>query len=428
MDYSQTPILDQNYYRGVNSVTVQRWISDGQRDLFVKMLKPLMDMNSGWLFYEIDDMMFDGTFLGTEEEKKKLIEKYGDLLGNSIPLFNRGRGAFEGERVQSNIRTMLNAADFVTVTTDYLKHVYHDFYGIPLENIIAVPNFLPKWWIGDRYRPKDKLEQFKANQRKPRIGIVSSLSHYNVDGARMTKEGRAVRKQPQPDGSVKWFDENKQEVPEAGTLPIVDDIDAVLDCIRETVDDFQWVFFGYCPPALRDLAQKKKIEVHGGAYIMNYPSVFDGLKLQAVVAPINPVGFNFCKSFIKYMEAAALGVPCFATKCLPYDRVMPERQLFTDGADLKEKLMKLKFQTSSGAYQSMIENQWKWLTSEHKEGDYLCKGYFLEDNLSVFVERFRLRQKAIPVSLDIFVRQYEERVKKEKENVIFKKGEILITR
>lgn len=122
-----------------------------------------MDMNSGWLVYEIDDMMFDGTFLGTEEEKKKLVEKYGNLLENSIPLFNRGRGAFEGERVQNNIRTMLNAADFVTVTTDYLKNVYHDFYGVPLENIIAVPNFLPKWWIGDRYRPKDKLEQFKTN-------------------------------------------------------------------------------------------------------------------------------------------------------------------------------------------------------------------------------------------------------------------------
>ena len=99
MDYSQTPILDKNYYRGMNSVTVQRWISDGQRELFIKMLKPLMDMNSGWLIYEIDDMMFDGTFLGTEDEKKKLIEKYGDLLGNSIPLFNRGRGAFEREHV-----------------------------------------------------------------------------------------------------------------------------------------------------------------------------------------------------------------------------------------------------------------------------------------------------------------------------------------
>ena len=74
------------------------------------------------------------------------------------------------------------------------------------------------------------------------------------------------------------------------------------------------------------------------------------------MAPINPIGFNFCKSFIKYMEAAALGVPCFATNCLPYSRVMPEKQLFTDGADLKEKLMHLKFQTSAGAYSKIIDS------------------------------------------------------------------------
>ena len=263
----------------MQSVTVQRWISDGQRDLILKFMKPLMDANCGWLVYEIDDMMFDGTFIGTEEERKALEAKYGDLQQCSIPLFNRGRGSFEGEAVQRNIKTMLNAADFVTVTTDYLKHVYHDFYGVPLENIVAIPNFLPKWWIGDRYRPKDKLEQFQKNKNKPRIGIVSSLSHYNVDGVRRTAAGRAVRKRRDSDGSVKWFDEKGVEVPEADTLPIADDIDAIIGCIRETVDDFQWVFFGYCPPSLRDLVDKRKIETHGGTYIMNYPSTFDRLGL-----------------------------------------------------------------------------------------------------------------------------------------------------
>ena len=412
----------------MQSVTVQRWISDGQRDLFLKFLRPLMDANCGWLVYEIDDMMFDGTFLGTKDERRALEAKYGDLQQCSIPLFNRGRGSFEGESVQRNIKAMLNAADFITVTTDYLKHVYHDFYGVPLENIIAVPNFLPKWWIGDRYRPKDKLQQFTQNKAKPRIGIVSSLSHYNVDGVRRTAAGRAVRKKQYPDGQLKWFDEKGTEIPEKDAIPIADDIDAIIDCIRETVDDFQWVFFGYCPVSLRDLVERKKIEVHGGTYIMNYPSVFDNLKLQAVVAPINPIGFNFCKSFIKYMEAAALGIPCYATKCLPYDRVMPERQLFKDGADLKEKLMQLKFNTSGGAYLKMVEQQWQWLTSRHKEGDFLCNGFFLEDNLGLFLDRFRLRQKSVPVSLDVFVKQYEERKRRERENVIFKKGEVLITR
>ena len=72
---------------------------------------------------------------------------------------------------------MLLAADFVTVTTDYLKEVYHDFYDVPLENIIAVPNLLPRYLFGDRYDPERKLKQFSSNKANPRVGIVSSLSN-----------------------------------------------------------------------------------------------------------------------------------------------------------------------------------------------------------------------------------------------------------
>ena len=426
-DYSQTPIGDQEYYRGMTSVTVQRWISDGQRNLFCGMIKPLMDNSCGWAVYEIDDMMFDGTFTGTGEEKKALEAKYGDLRNYSIPLFNRGRKAFEGEAVQRNIRQMLNAADFVTVTTDYLKQVYHDFYGVPLRNIVAFPNFLPKWWIGDRYRPGDKLEQFKANKARPRVGIISSLSHYNVDGTRSDGEGHACRRVGRPDGSFSWVNEAGEEVPEERTQEIADDIDAIVDCIRRTAREFQWVFLGYCPPKLKDLADAGVVEAHGGTFLTNYPSAIDNLRLQAIVAPINPIGFNFCKSFIKYMECSALGVPCFATRCLPYDRVMPDRQLFSGGEELEEKLRKLKF-ASAGAYQDMLGSQWKWLTSKHREGDFDCNGFFLEDNMSLFVDRFRLRQKTIPVLFSKFVQKYAERKAQQARDVIFKNDNILITK
>ena len=94
-----------------------------------------MDANSGWLIYEIDD----------------------NMASQHIPKFNRGRAAFESPQIQENIRLMLNAADFVTVTTDYLKNFYHEHYGVPLENIISIPNLLPKWWFGDRYDPEKKV-------------------------------------------------------------------------------------------------------------------------------------------------------------------------------------------------------------------------------------------------------------------------------
>ena len=65
------------FYKGMNSVTIQRWIADDHVDVVKTFLKPLCDSQGGWLIYEIDDNMSD---------------KY-------IPLFNRGRKAFEGEKI-----------------------------------------------------------------------------------------------------------------------------------------------------------------------------------------------------------------------------------------------------------------------------------------------------------------------------------------
>lgn len=406
VDYSQTPILDQNYYKGMTSVTIQRWISDQQLTLVTKFLKPLCDANSAYLVYEIDDAMSD----------------------KDIPLFNRGRGAFEGEKVQSNIKAMLQAADFVTVTTDYIKQYYHKNYDVPLENIIAIPNLLPKYLFGDRYSKDVKLAQFRKNKQKPRIGIVSSLSHYNVDDVREDENGKAVRKSKNAEGKEVWLNEKKEEVSEASIKKITDDLDEIVSCIRETVNDFNWVFFGFCPPKLNDLVKAGKIEVHGGTAIMNYPSILEQLQLQAIVAPIKDMEFNRCKSFIKYMEAAAIGVPLFASNYLPYNRIMPKAQLFDDGAQLKAKLQQLKF-ASTGIYEDIIERQWKWLNSPTHEGDFSLKSYWLEDNLSIWLDMFRLRQKTLPVSIAKFSEQYEARKKEAEKNTIYK-GEdgVTITR
>lgn len=384
---------------------MQRWLSDQQRDIFCKFLKPLMDQHQGWLVYEIDD----------------------NMSGKDIPMFNRGRQAFESPTVQENIRKMLNEADFVTVTTDYLKQFYHRNYGVPLENIIAIPNLLPRYLFGDRYDPARKAKQFGKNKARPRVGIVSSLSHFNVEGVRVDADGNACRRQKKPDGKEIWINEKGAEVDYAATSEVVDDIDAILDCITSTVDDFQWVFFGYCPPKLAELAKAKKIEVHGGSPIYNYASAFHNLGLQAVVAAVNPIEFNFCKSFIKTMECAALGVPCFATNCLPYSRVMPREMTFGTSAELKEKLLRMKV-LSPDRYRDIIEAQWKWLNSPHDEGDFHINSFWAEDNLRIYADLYRLRRKGYTVSLAQFVKQYDEHRRLEAENTIFKNENILITR
>lgn len=393
--YTQTPILDQNYYKGITSVTIQRWIADQQLSIVQRFLKPICDANSAWLIYEIDDNMSD----------------------KHIPLFNRGRKAFEGKHVQNNIKEMLNAADFVTVTTDYIKEFYHKEYGVPLDNILAIPNLLPRYLFDDYYNVNKKIEQFKQYKNKPRIGIVSSLSHYNVDNTRVDNDGLAVRQQQQ-NGQIVWVNEENKIIPEELTHVITDDLDEIIDCIRSTVNDFQWVFFGFCPPKLNDLVQAKKIEVHSGKPIMNYASTFNSLNLQAVIAPIKDMEFNRCKSFIKYMEAAALGIPLFASNSLPYSRIMPTEQLFSTSNELKQKLIKLKFM-SAGAYQKIIEAQWKWLNTPCHEGSFNINNYWLEDNINLWVDLFRLRQKTLTISLNSFYSQYTAQLEQEKKNLIY---------
>ena len=177
--------------------------------------------------------------------------------------------------------------------------------------------------------------------------------------------------------------------------------------------------FGYCPPQIKDLAEQKKIEVHGGVPLLNYASVFYQLQLQAVVSPIKKTEFNLCKSHIKTMECAALGVPLFATNCLPYSRVMDRSQLFDTSDELKSLLLKLKF-SSVKAYKDVIERQWKWLNSPCHEGDFDIRNYWLEDNLqNVWIPIFKMRQKGLNISLKGFIEQYEKRKEDEKKRTLF---------
>lgn len=377
-------------------MTIQRWISDQQRDIVEKLLKPVTEQNRSWLIYAIDDAMHY----------------------DEIPLFNRGRQAFANDRIQDNIRYMLNVSDLVVVTTDHIKQYYHEKYGVPLQNIVAVPNLLPRWWFGDRFDPMRKVEQFGKFHKKPRIGIISSLSHYNIDGFRLSKDGKACRLVNDEQGNPTWKDQDDKDVKFEDTMEIQDDLDLICDMIRKTVNDFQWVFFGYAPPKLTDLTQAKKIEVYPGVPILNYPSQIEHLQLQAVVAPIIDMEFNRCKSHIKYLECCASGIPLFASNMLPYSNVMKREYLFDDAAELEKKLRKLK-SSNSGTYRKIIDDNWRWLNSPMRDGDFNIKNGWLEDNINIWVDMFRLKSKAPTCSLRLYCEQRERLEKERQENLLF---------
>jgi len=82
-------------------------------------------------------------------------------------------------------------------------------------------------------------------------------------------------------------------------------------------------------------------------------------------------------------------------------------------------LMKLKFE-STHIYKDTIERQWKWLNSPCHEGDFDLKNFWLEDNIGIWLNLFKLRQKTLNIGLQHFETQYQARKQQEKENLIFK--------
>jgi hypothetical protein len=128
--------------------------------------------------------------------------------------------------------------------------------------------------------------------------------------------------------------------------------------------------------------------------------------------------FNRCKSHIKFLECCASGIPLFASNYLPYSGVMKRDFLFDNENELKEKLLKLKFM-SAGAYRSIIEENWRWFNSPKIDGDFNIKNGWLEDNLGIWIDLFRLKPKAPTCSMQLYWQHKQEEERNHRENTIF---------
>ena len=384
--------VDQNFYRGASMVMVQRLADENGKILINQFLKPLGHAFGFWTIYNIDDAMH-----------------YKD-----IPLYNRGRAAFLGDDTQERIGEMLRESDFILTTTSYIKEYYHRVYDVPLDHIIALPNLLPRWWAGSLYDKDEKARQFiesRKHKNRPRVGFVSSLSHFNLDNVHRIKDGSGggAYKTVLPNGAEIWRNDNGEVITDTSAIERApDDLDLIEKTIRETVDDVHWVIMGYAPPSLSDLLNAGKIEYVPSIDIINYPKRLNELCLQAVVAPLQDQEFNRCKSNIKYLECAATGIYLFASDIITYNRFLPEHQLFKTSSDLTAKIKYFAYQMSTGAYTSAIERQWRWLNSPADEGDFKLKNWWMEDNFEIWLSLFRMQHKSATVSFKMFRETYEK--------------------
>lgn len=296
-------ILDPKFYIGLRMVKLQRQVNDIQAQFFLNFLKPLSESLGFYIVYEVDDVI-----------------TYED-----IPPYNIAKSAYDNKQFFINVKNMLNASDFITVTTVYLKNHYVKKYEINPDKILVIPNYLPRWWIGETYQgPEHQMRLYDENIKKPRIGFPCSSSHFDLKG------------------------QNNY----------IDDFTHIVDFIKSTVNKYQWVFIGGIPKQLEKEAIDKKIEVHHPSDLLNYPRELWMKKLNAIIAPLQDNEFNRAKSNIKLLESWSLGIPCIAQNLICYNQYTD--MVFNNVNDLQNQLDNLfkdrnKYKKIIKEYRSIID-------------------------------------------------------------------------
>lgn len=340
-------IGDPNFFKDVRMVRLQRQVNDAQCQYFLKFLKPLSDQFGFWLVYEIDDV----------------------ISHDEIPPYNMGRKAYENKQFFANVKNMLNAADIITVTTERLKQFYVETYDIQPDKFLVIPNYLPRWWVGESYNLDNRVNSFKENIKKPRIVFPMSSSHFDVGG----------------------INDNQ------------DDFTQMCDFIRENYKNYDFSIIGHKPKLIEDLVYDKKVNVIPGSDLLNYPRELVMRNFNAIIAPLQDNMFNRCKSAIKLHEGWALGYPVIAQDLECYNKHTDA--VFKDNNQLQNQLDKL-FQSPKKYRKVVKDNRFKidYGYNIHPQG------LWIEKNIATWHQLFTMPQRTIKIDLSKYQPKVENNV------------------
>jgi O-antigen biosynthesis protein len=253
--------FDIKYYQNARAVKIQRQASTAQK-MFVHELRKMADQFKFRLIYEIDDIPFR----------------------EDIPDYNKYKPSFNNDEIRNNIKDIIETCGNMSVTCNFMK----DYFASKVDKSVkidVIPNYIPKFWMGNYYnREKIELnyEQFKS---KPRIVWAGSAAHFDIDNRVKGK----------------------------------DDFHHINQIIRKTVDDFQWVMYGCVSRDLIDLVKQGKIEFVHWSKLFEYPEKLNSLNANMFIAPLVDNNFNKSKSDLKYLEASTLGIPIACQDICTYE-------------------------------------------------------------------------------------------------------------
>lgn len=269
-------LVDERSYMDCAAVRLQRQVTPNQLE-FVKHLKNLSRKFGFKLIYEIDDVMFR----------------------EGIPLYNAFRTAFEPDEIRKASQDIMMLCDEITVTGKGLRDYYKAKTGHPAVTI--VPNFPPRWWIGNFYNKGEVHARYDKYKKKPRVLYPGAGAHFDV-----TNRAKGQ-----------------------------DDFSHINKFVIDTRHKYQWVFFGGAPAELIPYIQKGEMELHTWVNILDFPKKIHSLECQAIIAPLQDNDFNRGKSDIKLIEGAAFGLPVICQDMITYEDA---EYKFTTAEDLGNQL------------------------------------------------------------------------------------------
>lgn len=309
MQSSTMMVTDPKHFSGVRTVRVQRQASPTQ-EKYLNYLKNNLGIR---LVYDIDDVCF----------------------GEDIPHYNPFRTAFTDPVIIDGIKRMMELCDEMTVTTPALKKYYQD--NTNQKNITVIPNYPPRFWIGNMYNTKQRSKIYDKHAKKPRILYAGSSSHFDIKN-------------------------NNQHI---------DDLSHVNSYIIKTLNKYQWVFVGGIPYQLKSYVNSGKIEYHKWNHLYDYPYEISKLEITASIIPLQDNQFNRGKSDIKFLECAALGIPAVCQDIGVYNKC---KHLFKTVDCLDEQLNTLL--STKKHYMSTCDRNHTyvcsmWLENENNRNKYL---------------------------------------------------------
>lgn len=325
--YSQYFIDDPRFYNTFTLVQFQRSATKGQLAMIKHFKNNIQKFIKVATIYEIDDLLTD------------------------IPEWNYASSYYM--KNLKYIEEMMQIVDGITVSTEYLKNIYTKYN----DNIVVIPNYLCKYIWGEI---EPAHERQKPN-KKIRIGYHGSANHFCNENSDEYKNG------------IRGGDFTNK----------------LLDFIKKTVNDIEWVFTGAIPPELNDV--KDKIEFHNWENVLSFPSKVKSHKLDICLAPLVDNIFNRSKSSIKLLESVALGIPIVCSNLEPYEDSFIKANDDEEFVGQIEKLIddeeyrRLTFQKN---YDTIVLEKDK-LWWEGKNNDLVNVKNYVNSYLSLFGKRMK---------------------------------------